>query len=99
MQIHGLSRVVLTFWIISIDVENRCINHFPTSEQYGEDRVLRGESDLKHLSSIAGGEIEAEEGWRDGERGRRRGVRNGEGRGKRRETGRGIIKGRKGRER
>ena len=79
LQIHGLSRVVLTFWIISIDVENRCINHFPTSEQYGEDCVLRGESDLKYLSSIAGGEIEAEEGWRDGERGRRKGVRNGGG--------------------
>ena len=49
---------------------------FPTSEQYREDRVLRGESDLKHLSNIAGGEIEAEEGWRDGEWGRRRGVGN-----------------------
>ena len=79
MQIHGLSRVVLTFWIISIDVENKCVSHFPTSEQYGEDRVLRGESDLKHLSSIAGGEIEAKEGWRNGRRRRRKGVGSGGG--------------------
>ena len=52
---------------------------FPTSEQYREDHVLRGKSNLKHLSSIVGGEIEAEEGWRDGEWGRRKGVRNGGG--------------------
>ena len=61
MQIYRLSRVVLTFWIISIDIENRYVNHFPISEQYREDYVLRGEPDLKHLSSIAGGKIEAKE--------------------------------------